>query len=190
MALTEIDRGLLDRCLAQRQGAWRDFVDRFLGLFLHVVNHSAHLRSVPLRPDQAEDICAEIMLEIIKDDFAVLRRFERKSSLATYLVVIARRVVVRELENQRKSEALGHVRAASVKHVAHVETFEKRIEDKDEVARLLEGLTMEEAEIVRRYHIRGQSYRDISRELGIAENSVGPILSRARTRLRERAVGT
>jgi len=45
VALTEIDRNLLKRCLAEEPGAWKDFVDRFMGLFVHVVTHTAKLEA-------------------------------------------------------------------------------------------------------------------------------------------------
>jgi len=45
VALSEIDRNLLQRCLARKPRAWEDFVDRFMGLVVHVVNHSAQSRS-------------------------------------------------------------------------------------------------------------------------------------------------
>ena len=51
MALTAVDRTLLQRCLNKEPGAWNDFVDRFLGLIYHVIHYTAHLRSVPLRPE-------------------------------------------------------------------------------------------------------------------------------------------
>jgi RNA polymerase sigma-70 factor (ECF subfamily) len=50
VALTEIDRELLNRCLAGETSSWKDMVDRFLGLFIHVVNHTAHARSVRVTP--------------------------------------------------------------------------------------------------------------------------------------------
>ena len=111
MALTEIDSHLLKRCLAEEPGAWKDFVDRFLGLFVHVINHSAHARSVSLLEDDVEDLCAEVFLALLDDNFAILRRFQGKSSLATYLAVVARRIVVREMVRRRMAQALGHVNA-------------------------------------------------------------------------------
>jgi RNA polymerase sigma-70 factor, ECF subfamily len=45
-----------------------------------------------------------------------------------------------------------------------------------------------EAKIVRQYHIEGRSYREISAGLGVPENSIGPALSRARSKLRGREV--
>ena len=62
MPLTPADRALLDRCLAHQPGSWNDFVDRYLGLIYHVIRHTAHLRSVLLRPEDIEDLAAEILL--------------------------------------------------------------------------------------------------------------------------------
>ena len=100
MALTAVDRALLQRCLDHEPGAWNDFVDRFLGLIYHVVHHTAHLRSTPLRPEEIEDVVQEVLLEIVAKDYAVLRQFRGKSSLATYLTVIARRICVQELSKR------------------------------------------------------------------------------------------
>ncbi|HEY1786120.1 MAG TPA: hypothetical protein VGG30_11245 [Pirellulales bacterium] len=94
MALSDIDRSLLDRCLERKPRAWEDFVDRFLGLVIHVVNHSAHCRSWRLATEECEDLVARVFRTVAKDDLAVLRHFRGESSLATYLTVIARRLVV------------------------------------------------------------------------------------------------
>jgi len=190
VALTAIDRQLLDRCLEKQPDAWKDFVDRFIGLFVHVIEHNSYLRSIPIRPEQIDDLCAEIFMEILKDEYAVLRRFRRQSSLATYLAVIARRVTIREMSKRRMAEELGHVSAVTKPSSRRSEVPEARIDNRDEVEFLLSGLSGEEAEIVRLYHLEGRSYREISRELGVPENTIGPLLSRTRERLRRRAVGT
>jgi RNA polymerase sigma-70 factor (ECF subfamily) len=65
---------------------------------------------------------------------------------------------------------------------------EQRISDREEVERLLEGLGDGESRIVRMYHLEGKSYQEISRAVGISENSVGPILSRARKKLQNARV--
>ncbi len=187
MALTEIDRHLLSRCLTNQGGAWRDFVDRFLGLFVHVINHTAHARSVPLSSDLVDDLCAEVFVRLLENDYAILRRFRGQSSLATYLTVVSRRIVVKEMAQRRMAEAMGHVNSHTDEPAAN-DHHERRVENRDEVDRLLAGLSPQDAEIVRRYHLKGDSYRDISRDLGIPENSIGAILSRAKNRLKERKV--
>ncbi|MEX0718528.1 MAG: sigma-70 family RNA polymerase sigma factor [Planctomycetaceae bacterium] len=190
MALTEIDRNLLRRCLAQEPGAWKDLVDRFIGLFVHVIHHTAQARSVGVRPEDVDDICAEIFTTLVSRDFAVLRNFRGNSSLATYLTVVARRIVVREMSRRKMAEALGHVQVnrTSLEKVRTQPSDFKRIEDRDEVHQLLKVLPAADAEIVRLFHLEGRSYGEISSGLGIPENTIGPVLTRARRKLAERKV--
>lgn len=190
MALTEIDRDLLKRCLTGDPRSWRDFVDRFLGLFIHVVNHTAHARSVQVSQEDVDDLCAEVFVGLLDNDFAVLQNFRGECSLATYLTVVARRIIVREMARRRMAEALGHVNAhqASLEHVATDRPDGHRVENREEVERMLAGLPATEARIVSEYHLEGRSYREISDKLGVPENSIGPTLTRARARLRGREV--
>lgn len=185
MALSDIDRNLLERCLARKPRAWEDFVDRFMGLVIHVINHSAQSRSLRLNPQDREDLCAEVFLAIIRDDFAVLRHFRGQSSLATYLTVVARRVVVREMlrrQTQNNLPTSSTVVAAALQPDGR-ET-EQRASDREEIERLLGQLDGHEATIVRMYHLEGKTYQEISTAVGMAENSIGPTLSRARQKMR------
>ena len=77
--------------------AWEDFVDRFMGLMVHVVNHTAGSRSRRLSAEDREDLVGQVFVHLVRDDFSLLRQFRGESSLATYLTVVARRIVVHEL---------------------------------------------------------------------------------------------
>lgn len=184
MALSELDRKLINHCLARRPRAWEDFVDRYMGLIVHVVNHTAGCRSIRISDEDRDDLTADVFLEIVKDDFAVLRRFRGQSSLATYLTVVARRVVVRQLMGRRQSTTLGSVAEETVDGNGHAE---ERISDREEVERLLGHLDGNDAAVVRMYHLEGKSYREISQTVGMPENSIGPVLSRARAKMRTAA---
>ena len=191
MALTEVDKKLLRRCLADEPGSWKDFVDRFSGLFVHVIRHTAHSRSVPLTPEDEDDLLAEIFLKLLENNAQVLRRFREKSSLAWYLTVICRRIAVHEITRRRKAEALGHVTAHHA-HAAQVQASasnrtpaaQNRIDDQEEIRQMLDELPPTDAAVVRQFHLEGRSYREIAAILGIAENSIGPTLSRARELMR------
>ncbi len=182
MALSDIDRNLLERCLANQPSAWEDFVDRFMGLVMHVINHTAQCRSILLSASDREDLASEVMLTIVDDDFAVLRQFRGQSSLATYLTVIARRVVVRKMLQNQNSTPLGMVAEQSLEDGSA--GVEQRMTNEEEVERLLAHLEGPEAHVVRMYHLEGKTYQEISRITGMPTNSVGPMLSRVRTRLR------
>jgi len=197
VALTDTDRDLINRCLRRESGAWREFVDRFLPLFAHVIHHSAQARSIPLQSSDVEDLCSDVLITMTENDFAVLKRFRGKASLAAYLVVVARRVVVREMIKRRMSEAFGHVRSnhAGTGHGSDViepvaPSEVRRIEHQEVIEKILSGLPARDAEVVRKYHIEGNSYQEISRQVGIPLNSIGPILSRALERMRHRLAST
>jgi len=103
--------------------------------------------------------------------------------------------VVREMSRRKMAEALGHVSAqgagverAELDAAELAATEQSRIDDMEEVEQMLTGLSVGDAEVVRQYHLEGKSYREISQGLGLAENTIGPTLSRARQKLRERKI--
>ncbi len=186
MPITDPDRQFLQRCVALDPGAWHEFVGRYAPLFTHVVQHTAHCRSVQLAATDVEDVVSDIFLTILANDLAVLRNYRGLSELSTYLAVIARRIAVQALTRRRMAEALGHV-------PLHADSLEQavgdgqRIENAELVQSMLAGLSETEAAIVRQFHMDGRSYHEISQNLGVPENSIGPLLTRAREKLRRRA---
>ena len=58
------------------------------------------------------------------------------------------------------------------------------IENTEEVQTLLASMPEQEATAIRMFHLEHRSYSDIGTHFGIPENSVGPLLSRARDRMR------
>ncbi len=187
MPLREIDRQLIDRCLRKDPGAWNDFVDRYMGLIYHVIHHVSHARSIVLTTPDIEDIAAEIFLEAVDDDYAVLRKFKGASSLPTYLTVVARRICVKEVIKRQREAELGHMSAHRAITGEEASTEAEVIATSEEVERMLENLPQREAEVIRLYHLKYLNYRQIGKQLGIAENSVGPILAKARAQLRRTA---
>jgi RNA polymerase sigma-70 factor (ECF subfamily) len=186
VALTPLDRDLLRRCLLRQPGAWNDFVDRFLGLIYHVVHHTAHLRSTPLRPEDVEDLAAEVLLQIVANDYAVLRQFRSNSSLATYLTVISRRICVHELARRAAArEVQPATPGPNLNEVEEDLPKAQGLESLEEVEKLLAKLSGKEREVVRLYYLEGRNYEEISTELKIPVNTIGPVLSRARKKLRK-----
>jgi RNA polymerase sigma-70 factor (ECF subfamily) len=185
VSLTAADRALLHRCLHRDPGAWNDFVDRFLGLIYHVVHHTSYLRSTPLEPEDVEDVAAEVLLQIVAKDYATLRQFRGQSSLATYLTVIARRICVHELAriaSLREQQPRANGRALEVEEPPRAKAGLESLED---VEKLLKKLPARERQVVRLRYLEGRSYEEISTALHVPVNSIGPILARARKRLRK-----
>jgi len=187
VSLTPIDRELLQRCLAKSPGSWNDFVDRYLSLIYHVIQHTSHLRSARLNPEDVEDIAAEVLLQIVSDDYKVLRQFKGVASLATYLTVIARRITIHELN--RRQTVREQLRTGDVGDSQELPddspAAQKGIESLEEVESLLRKLRGRDREVVRLFYLEGRTYEEISTELNIPVNTVGALLTRARAKLRE-----
>lgn len=182
MSLSDIDRILLQRCIDGAPRAWQDFVERFLGLVIHVANHTAESRGIQLDDATRDDLVAEVFMVLLASDRGVLRRFRRDSSLATYLTVIARRVIARRLFDYTSRNRL-----TVTGDQPDTAPPADRIENKEEVERLMARLDPQESNVVRMYHLEGMSYAEISKVVGMAENSIGPMLTRARQKMREGA---
>ncbi|EMI57624.1 RNA polymerase sigma-E factor-like protein [Rhodopirellula sallentina SM41] len=104
------------------------------------------------------------------------------------MTVIARRVVVRRLQQQQReamAEASGSADASVVngKHASPSDADIQRIEDTEEVEHLMTRLDPREANVVRMYHLEGKSYQEISQAVGVSENTIGPLLHRARQKM-------
>lgn len=183
MALSNLDRELLRDCIAQQPKAWENFCDRFIGLVLHVVHHTANTMNMRLTNEARDDLVADVYLSWLEKDFAILRRFRGESSLATYLAVVARRVILRRLAQLRlpnNDRSLNDLE----NEVAAPETNRFTREDVEHIQASIDMLSPNEAAAVRMFHLEGKSYREISSHIGMPENSVGPFLTRARDKMR------
>jgi RNA polymerase sigma-70 factor (ECF subfamily) len=91
--LTRVDDELLTAVLSGDSRAWQDFVDRFLPLILLIIDYQASAWSVPCSDQARTELAVELFQKFRADNFAPLRSFERRCSLAVYLTVFARRVI-------------------------------------------------------------------------------------------------
>ena len=173
------DARLVAACLAREPGAWDAFMDRFAGLFRWVIDRTAVQRQLPISAADRDDLIAEILLECLRNDAAVLRAFAGRSSLPTYLTVVARRVAVRGMLRTLESGTVPAVAAAA----PHRDEAAHAV-DREEVESLLAHLADDEARLVRLHHLEARSYGEISRITGMPLGSIGPALSRAREKMK------
>jgi RNA polymerase sigma-70 factor, ECF subfamily len=174
------DRLLIEACLAGQGSGWEAFLDRFGGLFAHVATATARQRGIPLASADREDLVAETILACLQNQASVLRAFAGRSSLSTYLTVVARRVAVKRLL-QRSGSAASQT---SLHFDSEQPADPARLDDREQVEALLGRLNRDEARLVRLHHIEARSYGEISRVTGLPLGSIGPALSRARAKLR------
>ena len=134
-------------------------------------------------PELRDDLVADVFVSWIDRDFAILRRFRGQSSLATYLAVVSRRVVLRRLSQLRLPQNQHSIEALKL-DPTDAETNRYTREEFEQLNASIEKLSQNEAQAVRMFHLDGKSYSEIGLHIGMPENSVGPFLSRAREKIR------
>jgi len=184
------DRRLLQACLSSTPGAWDEFVGRFAGLLAHVVDRTSGQRQIALSVADRDDVIAEVLVELFRNDAAALRAFAGRSSLATYLTVIARRVAVRVLCRSiaaKRGAGQPHAGLDPADRLSDGDAVETRVAERDEVETMLGRLDGAEAVLVRLHYLESRSYGEISRITGMPLGSIGPALSKARQKMRDLA---
>ncbi|MBX3422291.1 MAG: sigma-70 family RNA polymerase sigma factor [Pirellulaceae bacterium] len=162
--------------------AWEHLIDRFLPLIVHVVNQTGRLRLGRLPEAVRDDLVADVLVALIDRNYAVLRGFRGHSSLGTYLVVVARRVVARRLASYGNGHPPPHLRVAAASADHSSPTLQ--LERVERIESLLKRLPEQEAKVIRLFHLEHLTYNEISGRMGIPENSIGPLLSSARNHMK------
>lgn len=137
----------------------------------------------------AEDICAEVFACLVANDYASLRRFEGRSSLSTWLSVIARRIALRCMIKPRLDVAAGDSdgqpsppEPSTAQDSALAQLI--RAEDAARLNKMLQRLNPPDQQVLRMFYVEHLAYAEISKRMGISINTVGPKLHRAQQRLK------
>ncbi|MFO0868371.1 MAG: sigma-70 family RNA polymerase sigma factor [Pirellulales bacterium] len=171
--------------------AWRAFVDRYQRLVLTRIAVTARELQQPLRPADAEDLCAEVFAQLVARDYAALREFQGRSALSTWLCVITRRVTIRRLIGARREPTHPQQATLPPDELANRSPDDPLAaliqgEHQQQLAAALAELPPRHQELLRLIYLDGCSYREISQRLGIPANSIGPTLQRVQQKLRAR----
>ena len=176
---------LLARCLAGGPDAWEDFLTRYRGVLERAAQ--ATLRRVvgAVRQDDLEAIVEAALLSLVQDNYAPLRSFEGRSSLAGYLQAITTRIALNHLRTERRK---GWLRFRPLDSVAETPAADlSEPEDPQRLAdlrRALEQLPPRDRLILKLFHLDGAGYKEIAALLGLSLNAVSPALIRARQKIR------
>lgn len=173
----EADAALAQRCADGDPEAWESFV-RTHGPVLHAAARSQGKGADP------EDVAQEVLADLLRDGGRVLRAFEGRSSLSTWLWVVAARKAL--AMRSAAKPGVGEIPPAQPEEPDPAETASAR----EEAARLRERLRefpARDRTIVSLVDLQGWEPHEAARLLGITPSHARMLLSRAHARLRESA---
>jgi RNA polymerase sigma-70 factor (ECF subfamily) len=187
---TSGDLHLVAQLVASDGQAWRTFVERFGRLVLTRGIATARELGRALDDAGAEDLCAEVFSRLVADDCRVLRLYEGRSMLSTWLCVVTRRIAIRRLKTLAREPALpaadsGHALGSLAGSPADEPL--RQLLAGEEVSRLTAALAQlgeRDRKLVGLLFFESCSYREAAAALQMPMNSIGPTLARIQKRLR------
>ena len=190
MAGNTQDLQLVERCIARSPGAWRAFVDRFAPTIKALAHRYLRHLGQPADTATSEDIVQDVFLALTRKDHRLLRNYDPKFTVKTYLGVITRTEVHRSVRRKRpRTVAPEEIHALSPNEPDSAGLIEQA-EEHDLLHRALLALPTRDAEILRLRFLREREYKQIAAQMGIPESSVGQTLFRAKQRLLEELKGS
>ncbi len=180
----EEDLGLVDELVEGNPSAWTSFVARYAPLIRWRTAAVARATGLPSDAAQLDDLTAEVFAALLSNDCAALRGYAGRSSLATYLGVIAARVAIRKSLELNKSLPPQSAHCEAVDREGDPVELVSRDEQAERLHASIANLPPRQQQLVSMYYLQGKSYEQISRETGIPIGSIGPTLARAQQRLR------
>jgi RNA polymerase sigma-70 factor (ECF subfamily) len=177
----------VERLIARDSVAWREFV-RVQGCVIRArVADVANSFGFACDSASIDDATAEVFAALVEKDWAVLRAFSGRSSLRTYLSVIAVRCATRQFARRRHLQR----RLVSVELVDVSQSTQQSeemnctdIEEHARVVSLLDELPAKQRDVIRLFYLEKQSYLQISERLNMPVGSIGVTIKRAEERLK------
>ena len=187
------ERDLARRCADGDAAAWAVFHRDCAPSVRQAVLAAFLRRRGRATPDDVENLVQKVFLHLLEDGGRRLRSFQGKSRLATWLSVVAARLVLNALEGESARDT--HETAAgdwieAVRQEGAPDTPARRAlrdEERLAIGRVLRRLPARDQVLLRMIHQEGLSYAETARAIGVNPHSIAPLLQRARARFRAAA---
>jgi RNA polymerase sigma-70 factor (ECF subfamily) len=138
------------------------------------------LRELARSSDVLVDV-DDMVQEVAARALRYRRAFDVERELSPWLHKTALRVFLDRRERLRREAASVH----DVQPVDASTPCEAKLDDREEIERLLAKLSAVERDVLTRFHARGESVREIAQRLNLPEGTVKSHLHRARRKLAE-----
>ena len=178
------------RLIQRDSAAWGELTTKYRESILRGISRGFAELGVAMTAGGLEEVCAEVVFVLFKDECAALRSFQGRSKFGTWLTVVSRRVCLAKQLNQERSvpggaRATRDVDLNTLPQRGSSKALAEQLEtEMQAIQACLPQLSTDDRSIIDRFFLQEQSYEEIATQLGITKNAVGPKLTRARNRLR------
>jgi RNA polymerase sigma factor (sigma-70 family) len=193
------DRELIQACIDRQDGAWEKFLTRYSALIYHIIWKTLRGEAQRMGASgvEVEDVCADVLSQIVADEFRLMKNFGWRCKFSTWLGIITYRTTRQALHRNR------HVAFSLDDHNFSQDSnllLKDIIPDTDlrppedvqlnearqKVHEALATLPPRDQLVLKFFYFEGKKYAEIARILGISGSLVGTAIFRAKLRLAEK----
>lgn len=186
------DQALVRRLIAGEAHAWDGFVRGHVDLLYAAVGSVLRRAGHAAADTEVEDAVQAVFTKLWAEDRRRLKSFRGRAKLSTWLVAVARREALDRLRRKRvQDRVVAHVRDQARLAPTHrngdTQTPAKASAARDGAERLgaaLRDMPGRDRLLLQLVEVDGLTYAQTAELLDLRENSIGPLLQRARRRLR------
>jgi RNA polymerase sigma factor (sigma-70 family) len=141
-------------------------------------------RALPCDNDRVEELLSAVVTALAADGYRVLRGYEGRCSLRSWLFVVARTVLRREIRQNSQLQCKDSGFWNSYVQAAGDGSADARAELLSALKHAREQLTVAEDRLLTLFYEQSRSQSEIARELGLTETNVAVRLHRLREKIR------
>jgi len=193
------DRELIQACIECKNEAWERFLERYSALIYHIIwktlrNEGHDLSGAPV---EVEDVCSEVLSQVVSGNFRMLREFEWRCKFSTWLSIVTYRTCLQAVNRARRAafslddEAYGRGSGLHLRDIIPdgkpqaVEQLQIA-ETRDKVLEALSSLPARDQLVLKLFYFEGKKYSEIAEVLNMSGSLVGTAIFRAKLRLAEK----
>ncbi len=187
IAVDTSERDLVDRCCRGDRGAWDELAAQFYDVAKAAARQTLMRARHSAATEDVDNVAQTVFTALLDDDCRRLRQFQGRCPLRSWLWS----VTIRHTLNYVRTESLRRGRSLDADPLLVPEAAGREAPGvaTAEQLRALEGyfekLNPKERLALRLHYTDGLPQKNIAKILGVAENTIGALISRARSKLQE-----
>jgi RNA polymerase sigma-70 factor (ECF subfamily) len=182
------EKELIERLRQRDQRAWNTFVEQYSPKIYAGARYWLG-KFFPNPPDEDINSIYQLVFErLIEHNCRRLATFQGRSSFATWLSVVAGRIALEYIRQEKSKGRLAHTPLTENQHFKFTTPKMAELEAKelaDVFNKAISELRPVEQLLIRLFYFKDMDHAEIADVAGVAANSVSPMLTRAREKLRD-----
>ncbi len=174
------DLAFVRSLLADDPHAWRRFAGRELQFIEWVCTQTRERTGHSFSAHDIADDVSRAMFKLLERDRRLLRRFDARSRLSTYVGVVARTSTLERIRAERGRKLPAAQAEQTVPSPLDGLVIE---ETRDRVRAAMEGLPEPQRRVLEGFYMKGLTYELVAQELGMTHQDVKRLVASARIRL-------